>query len=477
MAKLRRSLRRDEFVFLPDHDPVAESCSMSDTILSKPTKKSSSGHALILAGLIAGIVLGLIANVVQANSASGKALIDTLVSIAEPIGKLFLRLMQMVVLPLVFSALFLAVVDVGDLRKLGRIGLVTFFYTAILSISAVLIGVTLVNVFKPGQAISAETRQTLTEKYASKADEGVKKADAAKPLGQTLVDLLPENPIQEMAGAVDGSSKGNGMLAVMFFALLCGIAATSRLKETSTLVGAIRGIYEISMTVIGWALKLAPLGAGCLVFVVTSQMGADILKALAVFVAVVIGGLSIHMVVVYSLVLRTFGRRSPLQFFRSISDAIFVAFSTSSSSATLSTSMKVAQEELRLPPETANFVLTVGATGNQNGTALFEGVVVLFLAQVFGVELSIGQQITVVLMSVLAGVGTAGVPGGSIPLIIVVLKSVGVPADGIAIILGVDRFLDMARTVVNVVGDLVIAACVDSTIRKSPPFTNINIKG
>ena len=434
---------------------------MSDVISNSPTKKSSGGHVQIVIGLVVGIVAGLIANGMQGKDSQ---FIPLAVSIAEPIGKLFLRLMQMMVLPLVFSALYLAVVDVGDLRKLGKIGIVTLFYTAILSISAVLIGITLVNVVQPGRAISDDVRTTLTEKYSAKAEEGVKKADSAKPLGTTLVDLLPENPLQEMVGAVDGSSKGNGMLAVMFFALLCGIAATTKLDETAVLTSTLRGMYEISMTVIGWALKLAPLGAGCLVFVVTSQMGADILKALAAFVAVVLGGLALHMIVVYSVVLKAFGKRSPLQFFRSISDAMFVAFSTSSSSATLSTSLKVAKEQLQLRSETANFVLTVGATGNQNGTALFEGVVVLFLAQVFGVHLEIGQQFTVVLMSVLAGVGTAGVPGGSIPLIIVVLKSVGVPADGIAIILGVDRLLDMSRTLVNVVGDLVVAACVDSSV-------------
>ena len=439
---------------------------MSRSDPSTAPRKSGSGHVLILAGLVAGIVGGLIAHLIQDSGESGKALVGLLISIAEPIGKLFLRLMQMVVLPLVFSALFLAVVDVGDMRKLGKIGLVTLYYTAMLSISAVLIGITLVNVVQPGRAISDETQQKLTETYAAKASESIAKADAAKSIGQTLVDLLPENPLQEMVGAVDGSSKGNGMLAVMFFALLCGIVATVKLDETSVLVGSLRGVYEISMTILGWALKLAPLGAGCLVFVVTSQMGADILKALAMFVAVVLGGLAIHLVVVYSVVLKAFGRRSPLAFFRSVSDAIFVAFSTSSSSATLSTSLKVAREELHLKPETANFVLTVGATGNQNGTALFEGVVVLFLAQVFSVELSLGQQITVVLMSVLAGVGTAGVPGGSIPLIIVVLKSVDVPESGIAIILGVDRLLDMSRTVVNVVGDLVVATCVDAAVSK-----------
>jgi dicarboxylate/amino acid:cation (Na+ or H+) symporter, DAACS family len=435
----------------------------------EPSTSHSDGHVRIIIGLVIGVILGLLANALQATSPTA---VGTAVSIAEPIGKLFLRLMQMMVLPLVISALFLAVVDVGDVRKLGRIGAITLLYTGLLSLSAVLIGLTLVNVVQPGRAISPEVRETLKTNYAAKASEGVQKADAAKSLGQTLVDLLPENPIQEMVGAVDGSSKGNGMLAVMFFALLCGIAATTKLNETAVLVEAFRGLYAISMTVIGWALKLAPIGAGCLVFVVTSQMGVDILKALAVFVAVVLGGLAFHMIVVYSVVLKIFAKMSPKEFFQKISDAMFVAFSTSSSSATLSTSIKVSQEQLRLRPETSNFVLTVGATGNQNGTALFEGVVVLFLAQVFGVDLTIGQQFMVVLLSVLAGVGTAGVPGGSIPLIIVVLKTVGVPADGIAIILGVDRLLDMSRTLVNVVGDLVVASCVDATIAGKVPETD-----
>ena len=428
---------------------------------------ASGGHFRILAGLTIGILLGLVAHAVQSSGDSGKDLVTAVIGFTEPVGKLFLRMMQMVVLPLVFSALFLAVVDVGDLRRLGRIGLTTLFFTGILSLSAVMIGLTLVNFWQPGRALSAETREVLTEKYSQKAGENVSKADSAKTLGQTLVDLLPENPVQEMTGAVDGSSKGNGMLAVMFFALLAGIAATMQSEETAVLSGTMRGMYSISMTIIGWALKLAPLGAGCLVFGVTAQMGTDILRALSVFVTVVLGGLLIHLIVVYSVVLKVFAGMSPVTFFRKVSDAMFVAFSTSSSSATLSTSLKVAHDELKLAPETANFVLTVGATGNQNGTALFEGVVVLFLAQVFNVELSVSQQFAVVLMSVLAGVGTAGVPGGSIPLIIVVLKSVGVPADGIAIVLGVDRILDMSRTLVNVVGDLVVAACVDARMNKS----------
>lgn len=431
--------------------------------------QAHGGHLKILVGLAVGILLGLVAHAVQTRGDSGRELVESVIGFTEPVGRMFLRMMQMVVLPLVVSALFLAVVDVGDLRRLGRIGLTTLFFTAILSLSAVMIGTLLVNILQPGKSLSAETRAVLTEKYSARAGENVSKAAAAKSLGQTLVDLLPENPVQEMVGAVDGTSKGNGMLAVMCFALLAGIAASMQPAETAVLAGTMRGLYSISMMIIGWALKLAPVGAGCLVFAVTAQMGTDILRALWVFVLVVIGGLLLHLLVVYSVVLKSFTGISPLTFFRRISNAMFVAFSTSSSSATLSTSLKVAHDELKLNPETANFVLTVGATGNQNGTALFEGVVVLFLAQVFSVDLSLGQQFMVVLMSVLAGVGTAGVPGGSIPLIIVVLKSVGVPADGIAIVLGVDRILDMSRTLVNVVGDLVVATCVDARIRGPRP--------
>ena len=427
-----------------------------------PQSRSSSGHLRILLGLAIGIILGLIVHLLKKLLGDESLPFDTLVRVTDTIGRLFLRMMQMVVLPLVVSALYLAVVEVGDLRRLGRIGLTTLFFTAILSFSAVMIGVVSVNVVRPGATLSEETRNKLAEANAKQAAAGQEKAKAAKPFGRILVDMLPENPVQEMVGALDGSSPGNGMLAVMVFALLCGIAATFRPAETSALTAALKGLYEIAMVMIGWALTLAPIGAGCLVFGVAASMGIEILKALSVFVAVVLGGLLIQLLVVYSSVLKIFGGISPLAFFRKIQEAMIVAFTTSSSSATLSTSMKVAQDQLKLSPQTANFVLTVGATGNQNGTALFEGVVVLFLAQVFKVDLSFGQQLVVVLMAVLAGVGTAGVPGGSIPLIIVVLKTVGVPPEGIAIILGVDRLLDMSRTLVNVVGDLVVAACVDS---------------
>jgi DAACS family dicarboxylate/amino acid:cation (Na+ or H+) symporter len=381
-------------------------------------------------------------------------------TVADPIGRIFLRLMFMVVLPLVFSALALAVVELGDVRRLGRVGLRTLAFTALFSGTAVLLGLLLVNTIRPGDRLSDAKRQVLSEQYAGAAKEKQQQAAKAKTLKDTIIDIIPENPLQEMVGAIDGSSKGNGMLAVMFFALVFGVAMTLEPEKSRTLAGWLEGLFAVSMQVISFAMRLAPLGAGCLLFAITARLGPEILVTLFWFVLTVLTGLGVHLVVTYSVAVAMFARRSPLRFFRDVSEAMLVAFGTSSSNATLPTAVKVAHDNLRLPPQIANFVLTVGATGNQNGTALYEGVVVLFLAQVFGVDLSFQQQLTVVLMSILAGIGTAGVPGGSLPLIVVLLNSVGVPGEGIGIILGIDRILDMCRTVLNVTGDLAVAACV-----------------
>jgi DAACS family dicarboxylate/amino acid:cation (Na+ or H+) symporter len=445
---------------------------MDDERQNAPSHRGLPLHTKILIGLVVGIVAGLIVNwigtvekghVSDTNANGLVDWLDTLIYWVEPVGKIFLRLMFMVVVPMVFSALALAVVEIGDLRKLGRMGLKTLGMTAILSSSAVLIGVGLVGAMRPGDSLGEEQRQRLLSQYSGGGEKVIAKATQAKPVRDTLVDLLPENPLQEMVGAVDGSSKGNGMLAVMVFALICGMAITSTPVATKTFVDWLEGLYAISMAVIGFAMLLAPYGAGCLVFALAAQLGFGILQTLAWFVITAVLGLALQLFVVYSIVVFVFARMSPWTFFSNVSDAMLVAFGTSSSSATLPTAMKVANDELKLPSRVSNFVLTVGATGNQNGTALYEGVVVLFLAQVMGVPLTAGQQFTVVLMAILAGVGTAGVPGGSLPLIVVVMQSVGVPGAAIGIILGVDRILDMCRTVVNVTGDLAIAACVAKT--------------
>lgn len=423
-------------------------------------------HWRILIGLLVGGVLGVAGNLLLGPDHEGlRWAVD---NVGQPAGQVFLRLIFMVVLPLVFSALVLGVVEIGDISRLRRMGLATLALTVVLSGASVAVGLGVANGLRPGDRLPEATRVELRARFASSEQAAATLAQSrqAKPLRTVLLDLIPKNPLQEMVGALDGSSPGGGILAVMVFALLFGAAITMSPMRTAPLVGVFEGLYDVSMVIIGWAMSLAPFGVAGLVFALTATMGLEILWTLAGYMAAVLLAITIHGVVVYSAVLVVVARRNPWQFFSAISDALVTAFATSSSNATLPTSLRVAEENLGLHREVSRFVLTVGATANQNGTALYEGITVLFLAQVFGVELSMAQQGMVVLMSVLAGIGTAGVPGGSLPLVAIVLTTVGVPAEGIGIILGVDRILDMCRTTLNVAGDLVIAACVNHT---NPP--------
>ncbi len=421
-------------------------------------------HWKILIGLVIGAVGGLVARAIWPPAADGTAharleWFDA--NIAETAGQIFLRLIFMVVVPLVFAALVLGVAEIGDVRKLGRLGLRTFLMTLVLSGASVAIGLTLANVLRPGARLPEEVRDQLAAKYQDTSAAAAAAAKNVKSGRDMLLDLIPKNPLQEMVGAVDGSSPGGGMLAVMVFALFVGAAITLNPDRTSTLVLVLQGVYDIAMTVIGWAMKLAPIGVAGLIFALTSRLGPEILRTLAWYVATVILGLGIHMFGVYSIAIAVFARMSPAKFFSRITDVMLTAFGTSSSSATLPTALRVTEEQLGVKKEVSRFVLTVGSTANQNGTALYEGLTVLFLAQVFNRDLTLAQQVMVVLMSVLAGIGTAGVPGGSLPLVALVLQTVQVPVAGIGIILGVDRLLDMCRTTVNVTGDVLIAACVD----------------
>jgi DAACS family dicarboxylate/amino acid:cation (Na+ or H+) symporter len=424
-----------------------------------PIRRRMPLHIKILFGLLVGGLIGVALNLLYGGTLPGWVE-WSLTNLAEPIGRIFLRLMLMIVVPLVFAALSLGVLELGDIRRLGRVGARTLLLALLLSGCSVVIGITLVNLIRPGESLDASQRQLLQERYQTRAAQTGEQAKAAKSIKDTLIDLIPENPLQEMVGALDGSSKGNGMLAVMTFALIFGAALGLVPQRTQALVQVLQGVFDVCMVIIGWAMRLAPLAVGCLVLAITARLGIDIVLTLLWFVVTVLLGLTFQLVVVYSALVGTLGGMSPWRFFSSVAEAMVTAFGTSSSNATLPTALRVAQDELKLPREVSQFVLTIGSTGNQNGTALYEGVVVLFLAQVFGVDLTFTQQVQVVLMSVLAGIGTAGVPGGSLPLIVVLLESVGVPGAGIAIILGIDRFLDMCRTVLNVTGDLCVAACI-----------------
>ncbi|MFM8577729.1 MAG: dicarboxylate/amino acid:cation symporter [Planctomycetaceae bacterium] len=419
------------------------------------------GSRRILVGLACGAILGLLANVLGRE----QPVTATAVVVADVVGNVFLRMLFVMVVPLVVSALSLAVAEIGDLAKLGRLGLATLGVTAVLSGASVLIGLGLVNAIRPGASLEG-ARDSVLEKSHGEADRLLAQARATKSFRDVMIDMIPQNPIQEMTGAIDGSSKGNGMLAVMVFALLLGAAIAANPDSCAPLRRWLEAWNVVAMTVIRWGMEIAPLGAGCLVFATVAKLGFDAILSLVWFAGTVLVGLAIQLVVVYPMALRLLSDFRPTDFFRRASEAMQVAFGTSSSNATLPTALLVAERDLGLRRDAARFVLTVGATGNQNGTALFEGVVVLFLAQVFGVTLTAGQQLQVVLMAMLAGIGTAGVPGGSLPLVAVIAQSVGVPAEGIGIILGVDRILDMCRTVLNVTGDDQVAACVAG--RESP---------
>lgn len=415
------------------------------------TKGGIPFWALMLAGFTIGLGLGLWVNLgVGAETPWVQAVTS---NITGPIGQIFLGLLFMLVLPLLFSAIVVGVAEMGDLGSLGRVGWKTLLMTIVISTIAVLIGLGLVNALRPGDGVDAALAQQLLTQYAEGAQGIVQNAPAEVNIGQFFLDLVPRN--------VFGAAANNQILPFMVFSVFFGIGLVMvKSRATDQLQLAITGIFEVMMRLLRVVISLAPIAIACLMFNLAALFGWDLLARLAAFVGVAVGAMALHMFVVYPLVVMLFAGKNPLAFFAQARDPMVVAFSTASSNATLPISLRAAETELKLPRKISRFVLTVGATANQNGTALFEGVTVLFLAQFFGVDLTLQQQIVVMLVCILGGIGTAGVPAGSLPVVAMILAMVGVPAEGIGLILGVDRFLDMCRTTLNVTGDLVIATVV-----------------
>jgi DAACS family dicarboxylate/amino acid:cation (Na+ or H+) symporter len=328
-------------------------------------------------------------------------------------------------------------------------------YTVIVSGIAVALSLLLVNVLRPGAGVDRAAAQALLAQGGKAASGIVAASQDAKSGVEAVLSLVPTNVITAMSQ--------NDILAVMFFALFFGIGILLvQSSKTDVLKDSIEGVFEVAMKLIGIVIQLAPFAIFCFMFNLAAQFGWDLLFKLAAYVGVVLLALGLQMFGVFSLLLKFVAKKSPIAFFRETREASVMAFSTASSNATLPTSLRIADEELKLPSKVARFVLTIGATANQNGTAMFEGVTVLFLAQFFGKDLALGQQVFVMLVCILAGVGTAGVPAGSLPVIALILNGVGVPPEGIGLILGVDRFLDMCRTTLNVVGDLVAATVISA---------------
>jgi DAACS family dicarboxylate/amino acid:cation (Na+ or H+) symporter len=399
--------------------------------------------------LLGGATLGVVAHVWAANTSFLNIIIRY---VAQPIGQIFLRLLFMLVVPLILSGLSLGVAGLGDLRSLGRIGLKTLAYTVLVSSIAVLLGIALVNVLQPGRGVPPETRALLIQGAGERA-KALVSASPPKTGIDFLIQLVPANPVR---AAGDGD-----YLALMVFSLFLGVGLTlTRSAAARQFERTLEGLYDVTMRLIEIIISVAPVAVAALVFTLTAQLGYEVLGYLAKYVGVVLLGLALHQFGVYSLSVKFLGGMNPIAFFRNSSEAMITAFSTASSNATLPTAIRVAEEELRLPRHVSRFVLTIGSTANQNGTALFEGVTVLFLAQFYGVSLGLGEQAMVILICILGGIGTAGIPAGSLPVVALILGMVGVPVEGIGIILGVDRLLDMCRTTLNVTGDLAAAVVV-----------------
>ncbi|KQN96540.1 MULTISPECIES: dicarboxylate/amino acid:cation symporter [Stenotrophomonas] len=413
-----------------------------------PRKPSMPLHIKVLLGFMLGTIVGLVAHATAADAAWVKTTIDY---VTQPFGQIFLNLLFMLVVPLMFSALVLGVAELGDIASLGRLGWKTLNYTAVVTALAVGIGLLCVNLLQPGTHMDP----ALVEQAMSNAKTGeiISKGNELR-LMDLLVNIVPHNIVNAMG---DDSKK----LGIVFFALMIGIGLVMKpTAGTTAFKNAVQGLFEVCMHLIGMFIKLAPFAVAAFMFNLTARLGWDVIQSLMWFVVTVLLALAIHGFVVLPLWVRLLGGMPVRTFFRGTQEATLTAFATASSSATLPVTLRVAEENLKLPRKVSRFVLTVGASANHHGTALFEGITVLFLAQVYGLHLGMPQQLMVLLLCILGGIGTAGIPSGSLPVIAMICGIIGIKPEGIGIILGVNTFLDMCRTSLNVTGDLATAVVV-----------------
>lgn len=396
-------------------------------------------HTQILLGLILGAAAGL--------------LVGPSIAVVKPVGDAFIRLITMLVVPLVFASLVVGVTSLGDIAKLGRIGARTIGYYLVTTSIAITIGLSLANLARPGSRLDPGVRDRLLEDFASEAQVSIARVTDKPSVTDTLLEIIPTNPVAALAEA--------NMLQIIFFALLFGAALIYVTPaKRDPIVGFFDGVNDAMIRLVHMVMRLAPLGVFALIAAITGQYGAGILRTLVVYSGVVLAGLLVHAGLVYPAAVRVLARMSPRAFFRGIAPAQLVAFSTSSSNATLPVTMEAVEKNLGVSEEVSAFVLPLGATINMDGTALYQGVATIFIAQVYALELSVQDQLLVVLTATLASIGAAGVPGVGMITLALVLQTVGVPVEGIALILGVDRILDMCRTAVNVTGDASCAVVV-----------------
>lgn len=422
--------------------------------------------------IVIGLVLGLVYALVSIYAGFSPAFTLNWI---KPIGDIFVNGLQMIAVPLVLASLIVGVANLGDISKLSRIGGKTIGIYLLTTTIAVTIGLVTVNVLKPGSFLTPETRDSIVQRYendfnakVSSSEQNLKKVKESGPL-QPLVDMVPKN-------VVGAAADNKGMLQVVFFALLVGVALLRIPREKGeTVLRFFDGLNDVIIKIVEFIMIIAPyavfaLVASLLVDIAgdNPQVAMEILGALGYYAITVIIGLLAMILIVYPILFKLFTKVKYINFFKGIRPAQLLAFSTSSSSATLPVTMRQVEEELGVSEEVSSFVLPLGATINMDGTSLYQGVAAVFIAQAFGYDLTLSQQLTIVLTATLASIGSAGVPGAGLIMLIIVLEAIGMPAAGIALILAPDRLLDMCRTVVNVTGDASVAMVVASTEGETP---------
>ncbi|WP_346847755.1 MULTISPECIES: dicarboxylate/amino acid:cation symporter [unclassified Clostridium] len=392
----------------------------------------------IFIGLILGLMTGIIFNFIPEGFIRDELLIN---GVFYLVGQAFLKAIMMLVVPLVFISLVNGAASMGDIKKLGRIGVKTvLFYLATTAI-AISIALSLSTVFKPGVGLNLSN--------SSLSEVTIKEAT---PLVEVILDMIPNNPIASMAN-------GN-MLQIIVFAMLIGVGLSTLGEKTKMITNLFQQLNDLIMKIVDFVMIIAPIGVFGLIARTFATQGFDAMIPLIKYMSLVLISLLIHATIVYGGLLKLFTRLSPIRFFKKFFPAISVAFSTSSSSATLPVSMEIAEENLGISKDVASFTLPLGATINMDGTAIMQGVATVFIAQIYGVDLTLSSFLTVILTATLASIGTAGVPGVGMIMLSMVLQSVGLPVEGIALIMGIDRILDMARTSVNITGDAVCTMIV-----------------
>lgn len=412
--------------------------------------------------IIIGLVLGLIFGVLAAANGWGGFTTNWI----APFGKIFINLLKLIAVPLVLSSLITGVASLSDLKKLSRIGGKTITIYIVTTAISVTIGLVSVNLLKPGDTVPEDMKVKLQETYKSAASGKLEAADQIKerrPL-QPIVDMVPSN-------FFSSASNNRNMLQVVFVAIIIGIALIQIPKNKARpVLDFMEGINDLVIKLVDNIMLMAPIGVFALIAdTITSVAGdnlnnvLELLSALGFYMLAVIIGLIIQMLFTYTAVLKIFSNMSLKKFYQGIAPAQLLAFSTSSSGATLPVTMERCEDELGVSEEVSSFVLPLGATINMDGTALYQAVAAVFIAQTLGMDLTLGAQLTIVLTAVLASIGTAAVPGAGIIMLIIILEAIGVPSAGIALILGVDRILDMMRTVTNVTGDASVAVAVASS--------------